>query len=244
MKNTNYKEFAVIYDELMNDIDYEKWTDFIVSNIGTNSRKVLEAACGTGSITCRLAPKGFNITSFDLSEQMLIIAYEKLRRMRNVRILNQDMRSFSINQKFDACICCCDGINYLTADEINRFFNRVNQHLVDKSRFIFDMSTDFKYNTMYNNSTYIYDDEKIFYAWENNLNMDEKKVDMEINFFVRDNNIYKRITETQTHYFYEVSKIKEMLELSGFDILGVYDDYSEKEYNNESLRAVFVCEKR
>ena len=48
MKNS-YKEFSQIYDLLM-DIDYEKWTSFIMKKL-EGKRKILEAACGTGGIT-------------------------------------------------------------------------------------------------------------------------------------------------------------------------------------------------
>ncbi len=49
MLNKSYKEFSQIYDLLMNDVDYEKWTSFITDKI-KGSKKILEAACGTGSI--------------------------------------------------------------------------------------------------------------------------------------------------------------------------------------------------
>ena len=97
MRQNFYKEFAVIYDDLMVDVDYDKWTSFILKNIPENSSKILEAACGTGNITCNLANERFNITAFDISEEMLVKAYENLRKFRNVNILNQNIVNFNIN---------------------------------------------------------------------------------------------------------------------------------------------------
>jgi len=67
-----YKEFSQIYDLLM-DIDYEKWTSFIIDKLKV-SKKVLEAACGTGGITRLLAEYNYKVTAFDLSEDMLMRA--------------------------------------------------------------------------------------------------------------------------------------------------------------------------
>ena len=180
MQNS-YKEFSQIYDLLM-DMDYEKWTSFIINKLN-GKRKILEAACGTGSVTKLLADNNYKITAFDLSEDMLMRAYEKLKRSPMVRFLNQNMVDFKIDDKFDAAICCCDGINYLIKEEVSLFFKRVYQHLSEGSKFIFDMSTQHKYEKMFCD-TYVYDDGDIFYVWENELT-DNKAVNIEINFLLR-----------------------------------------------------------
>ena len=79
-----YEEFAQVYDELMKEIDYSKWSDY-VQRLFFNSKReiktVLEFGCGTGNITCNLAQKGLNMTAVDLSEAMLTVADEKADRM-------------------------------------------------------------------------------------------------------------------------------------------------------------------
>ncbi len=241
MRQNFYNEFAFIYDKLMVDVDYEKWTNFILKNIPANSRKVLEAACGTGGITYNLAQRNLNITAFDISEEMLIKAYEKLRRYKNVNILNQDMTKFNINQQFDACICCCDGVNYLNQNSLILFFGRVFNHLNQSGKFIFDISTEYKYNSM--GETYVYDEQDLFYVWENSLDKDKNTMSMEINFFVKEKDKYSRITEIQTHYIHEVSDIEKNLKDAGFTEITVYDSYTDNFYNDSSLRATFVCKK-
>lgn len=261
MRQNFYKEFAFIYDKLMTDVDYERWTEFILNNIPENSKMILETACGTGAITYNLAQRNFNITAFDISEEMLVNAYAKLRRYKNVRLLNQDMVKFKINLLFDVCLCCCDGINYLDRESVKIFFKRVFSHLNKNGKFIFDISTEYKYNSMDN--TYVYDENDVFYVWENNIDRDNSTVSMEINFFVKsfeaamdneslsnetdklieDNNRYRRITEIQMHYIHKVSFIEEVLNDIGFTNIKIYDSYTNDSYRNQSLRATFVCEK-
>jgi len=242
MHNNSYKEFSQIYDLLMNDIDYEKWTSFIIKKIGNNN-KILEAACGTGSITSILAENNYKVTAFDLSQDMLMKAYEKLGRCPDVKLLIQDMTTFKIDDKFAAAICCCDGINYLTKDEILLFFKKVNEHLSQNSKFVFDISTEYKYKTMFND-TYVYDDGDVFYVWENMIDQDEKSVNVEINFFVSNSSQkYERITELQTQYIHSVQEIVSLLKKSEFNNIEIFDDYNEAAYNDTSLRAVFCCNK-
>ncbi len=241
MLNRSYKEFSQIYDILMNDTDYEKWTSFIAEKIGGS--KVLEAACGTGNITRLLADKNFKITAFDLSQDMLMRAYEKLGRNPRVKLLNMDMTKFKIDDRFDAAVCCCDGVNYINKNEIKDFFNNVYNHLNKNSGFIFDLSTQYKYETMFND-TYVYDDGEIFYVWENSADESSDAVNIEINFFIKDaSDKYNRINEIQTQYIHKSEEVVSLLNEIGFRNIKIYDDYNDESCRDNSLRAVFVCEK-
>jgi ubiquinone/menaquinone biosynthesis C-methylase UbiE len=243
MGNNSYKEFSQIYDSLMNDIDYKKWTSFIMKKVGSKN-KILEAACGTGSITSVLSDNNYKVTAFDLSQDMLMKAYDKIRKNPGIKLLNQNMINFKIDDKFEAAICGCDGVNYLNKDEILLFFKSVYEHLLPDSQFIFDISTKNKYMTLYN-ETYVYDDGEIFYVWENMLDLEEKKVNIEINFFVNSsNNKYDRINEIQIQYIHEISDIASSLEEAGFSNIKIYDDYNEELINISSLRAVFTALKK
>jgi len=245
MENNMYKEFAGIYDNLMDDMDYESCSRFLIKNFNKDTGKILEAACGTGSVTKFLAEKNYNVTAFDLSEEMLVEAYKKLRKYPNVKILNQDMTKFSIDDKFDAALCCCDGVNYLDEEKVRLFFERVSRHLKEGAPFIFDIGTEYKYYSMYNNSTYLYDCDNIFYAWENVLDEKSQTVDININFFIKDDNDkYSRVIEEQTHYIHKTEKIIKLLEEAGFDDIKVFDHYRDMPYNDETIMAVFACQKK
>lgn len=236
-----YKEFSQIYDLLM-DIDYEKWTSFIIDKLNGN-KKILEAACGTGGITKLLAESNYKVTAFDLSEDMLMRAYEKLKQSPMVRLLNQNMVDFQIDDKFEGAICCCDGVNYLNKEEVKLFFERIYSHLAEGSKFIFDMSTKHKYEEMFN-ETYVYDDGDIFYVWENET-AGNGIINIEINFFIKDAaNRYGRITEEQTQYAHDTDEIYNLLRAAGFEDIEIFDDYSDKNYTEKSLRAVFTAVKK
>ena len=96
-----YNKFAKIYDELMNDFDYEEWFDYIediFKKYKKNPKNILEMACGTGNLSYHFAENGYKLTCFDLSNEMLSQADEKLKAYRNVKIFKQNMIDFNFKE--------------------------------------------------------------------------------------------------------------------------------------------------
>jgi len=103
-----YKDFAKYYDLIYKDKDYEKETKFISSFIKKNA-DILDVACGTGTHAKYLKKLGHTVTGLDLNENMLKVAKNKVK---GVRFITGDMRSFKLNKQFDAITCMFTAINY------------------------------------------------------------------------------------------------------------------------------------
>ena len=76
-----YEQFALLYDELMNDVPYDKWVEFTEESLqqaDMKEAKILDVACGTGNVTLPLVQKGYDLIGVDLSEEMLTVAQQKL----------------------------------------------------------------------------------------------------------------------------------------------------------------------
>ena len=118
----SYSALSGVYDKLMYDVDYDRWTDYIVSLLPEGCRRVGETACGTGSITLRLAERGYRVTASDISPAMLDVAAANARACGlKPNFVCQDMTELSLPAQ-DAVICCCDGVNYLTSPrDLSRF---------------------------------------------------------------------------------------------------------------------------
>ncbi len=103
-----YQAFAELYDELMNDVDYEGWADYytrLLSIYGVHSGKICECACGTGSLTIPLYKRGFQMTGVDISREMLWEAAQKTRRLGiAMPFVQQDMRSLNLHRPMDAVL--------------------------------------------------------------------------------------------------------------------------------------------
>lgn len=243
----SYNEFARVYDELMNDIDYNKWFNYIEDIFKFNNKKplnILEMACGTGNLTKFLCENRYDITCFDMSSEMLTIAYEKLRGYKNVKILNQDMTEFNLNKKFDVVISICDSINYITNDDdLTSVFNNVYNHLNDDGIFIFDINSYFKLSQVIGNNTFIHDEEDIFYTWQNYFDEDEKISEFYLTFFIKENENYSRIEEEHFERAYKIDEIIEKLNEAGFKNINYYNAFTFDEPNDKSERINFVVKK-
>ena len=91
-----YQAFAELYDELMNDVDYEGWADHytrLLSIYGVREGKICECACGTGGLTIPLFRRGFQVTGADVSQEMLWQAAQKSRKQgASIPFVRQDSR--------------------------------------------------------------------------------------------------------------------------------------------------------
>jgi SAM-dependent methyltransferase len=77
-----YRRYALIYDLVWRAAPYDRFVDLCLETAaaqGTSVRRVLVAACGTGSAVVELARRGLDVTGFDLSPAMVAIAAAKLR---------------------------------------------------------------------------------------------------------------------------------------------------------------------
>ena len=74
---SSYESLAGHYDALTEDVDYQRRADFIEKLLCRSRRPVhtiLDLACGTGTMTCLLAKRGYEMISVDASEDMLLAA--------------------------------------------------------------------------------------------------------------------------------------------------------------------------
>ena len=85
-----YETFAAVYDAVMDDSLYDKWTDFSLRHLPkTKERKrLLELACGTGIQSVRFSQAGFDVTGLDLSADMLkLLRRERLQPNKKIDLL-------------------------------------------------------------------------------------------------------------------------------------------------------------
>ena len=95
-----YNGFAYIYDELIDDVDYKSWYLYIKDIFNKfHKQSILEMACGTGNLSYYFAKNGYDLTCFDISDDMLAVAYNKLSQFNNVMLfLKQNMANFNIGK--------------------------------------------------------------------------------------------------------------------------------------------------
>ena len=165
----SYENFARVYDELMDNVPYEEWAQFILNLL--QDRKiteglVLELGCGTGKLMTLLGKVGFDMIGVDNSVEMLQIAKEKTSQ--DFLYLLQDMREFELYGTVKAVISVCDSVNYITKkEELRKVFQLVNNYLDPEGLFIFDFNTEYKYRELIGETVIAEDREDVSFIWFN-----------------------------------------------------------------------------
>lgn len=244
---SSYNKMAKVYDQLINeDINYKDIADFLLKVAKKQDIKFsnyLDLACGTGNVGVHVGNE-FEATYFvDLSYDMLTEVEQKLRENKLcAKIICQDMCELALNKKFDLISCVLDSTNYILEDEdLSAYFEGVYEHLEEDGIFVFDINSYYKLSNVLGNNIYTYDNEEIFYTWENIF--EDDIVEMNLTFFVKDNYLYERFDETHEERAYRESEIESIFKNVGFKMLSKHDGYTENEVKEDSERILYILKK-
>ncbi len=241
-----YSDFAKIYDALTFDVDYDAWCGYIEKAFEKLSKKpelVCELGCGTGSIACLLAKRGYSMIGIDLSPEMLDIANTKAREAGlDVLFLNQDMADFELYGTVDAFICTLDGVNYLTEDgDFEQMLKLCNMYLNPEGMLIFDINTEHKIRDVIAPETYVYETDEVFYTWQSRLS--GELCDYFLTFFVKNGEVYRRFDEVHTERIYTDEYICSCLFKHGFKLISKTDDLTSDNPTENTLRIIYTAVK-
>lgn len=239
-----YESFARVYDELMDDVPYETWADFIRKQLqqrGIRDGLVLDLCCGTGRMTGQLRNLGYDMIGVDSSVDMLEIAREKTPA--DCLYLLQDMRDFELYGTVRAVVSVCDSINYITEDEdLLRVFKLVNNYLDPGGIFLFDVNTEYKYRDLIGDTVIAEDREDVSFIWYNDYDRDIHQNTIDLSVFVREEgDLFRKYREVHVQKGYGQSRIVSLLEESGLEWIGAFDGYSDRPAHEKSERIVFMA---
>ncbi len=247
-QDMQYGRFATIYDALMDSVDYEAWADYVVSLLPKGTESVVECACGTGSVTQRLARSVNELTATDISDEMLSVAAEKCREAgigcRRVRFAQMDMRHIALHRPVDAVVCCCDGVNYLTSRaDAEAFFNSAYSCLKPNGTLLFDVSSRHKLQNILGDNTFTRTEDDVCYIWQNCYDAQTKLIEMQLTFFQKQGALYERFDETHIQRAHSVRELTSWLEKSGFTVTAM-DCFTLNAPNDTSERIQFTARKQ
>lgn len=238
----SYNTFALFYDRLTENADYEVRSDYIsnfFSQYGNGGKKLIDLACGTGTLCSFFNKTGYNVTGVDLSPDMLTVAKGKCP---DSNFICADISDFTINEKFDFCTCTLDSINHLAdIKAVKSCFSSVHNCLNDGGIFVFDVNTIYKHNEILAENTFVFDEEDFFLSWDNE-SLGNGKIRILLDFFIFNGKSYDRFSEDFVETAYAVDELISVLD--DFEIIGVYDELSENPHNPESERIYFVCRRK
>ncbi len=240
-----YTGFAELYDLFMDNIEYDKWSEYIVSLLeeyGIKDGLVLDIGCGTGNITERLYDKGYDMIGIDNSYDMLSVAMEKRteNEKEGILYLCQDAREFELYGTVRAIVSVCDTMNYiLEYEDLVTVFKLVNNYLDPKGIFIFDLKTDTYFKKL-GESTIAENRDEGSFIWENAYYADEHLNEYILTIYTkREEEMYERMEELHRQKAYDIEMVKTALKEAGMEYLCAYNAFS-KEAAEESNDRIYV----
>lgn len=261
-----YTGFASVYDMFMDNVPYDEWADYVhalLKKYQIENGLLLELGCGTGSMTRRMAQKGFDMIGIDYSEEMLQIAREKsIEGEDNILYLCQDMREFELYGTVAAVISVCDSMNYiLTEEDLLQVFKLVNNYLDPHGLFIFDYDTQYAYKEVLGDNTIAENREEGSFIWENTFYEDEMVNEINLSLFIPEQNpndaeevnkpydnpdsgLYRKYEETHYRKAFPLETIKRLIEEAGMEWVAVYDALTENRPGSECERFYIIVREK
>lgn len=245
-----YNDFAAVYDSFMEDTPYDKWIKFINKTIeqeGITPQIICDLGCGTGKMCELFTEAGLEVIGIDGSEEMLMVARENaMDRELDILYLLQDMSEFELFGTVDVIVSTCDSLNYLTdTQKVLSTFKWVNNYLEKGGLFIFDMNTSYKYKEVLGDKVFAQQTEDAAYIWENYYEEETGINEFGVTFFIEDEDgKYFRTEEVHHQKAYTVEEVKALLGEAGMELVGIYDDYTDKPYSETTERMTFVAREK
>lgn len=250
-----YTSLAPVYNDLMKDVDYEDWADYvdaIIQELRPEAVSLLELACGTGKVAMYLEELDcYDITATDMSAEMLEIG-ERKARFRNMSIQwkQLDFMNIQLDETYDVVFALFDSINYImTEEDFLKMLSNVEKVMHDDSIFIFDFTTP-KHSEYVNdklNSEGVSPDgirfERVsYYVPSKKMHISEFEIEVldedKITALRRDREIHRQ-------RIYELSEVEAIVAKSNFKVLAAYDDFviEPAHAKTERVTMVLTCSK-
>ncbi len=240
-KEQLYKKFARYYDKIYEKMDHQREAEFIKwavkSYKSSQGNELLDVACGTGRHAYFLK-NDFKIVGFDINEDMLEIAREKLP---DIPFIKGDMKKMDLGRKFDLIICMFSAVNYnTTLDELKVTLKNFYNHLNDGGVLIFDMGIN-KENWiegMVSVDTVIDEDFKLARICQSHL--EDDVFNSSFVYLIKENGMVDFDIDEHALGVFGMEDVVDLMKTKGFEVF-IYSDFKDEKWGIETgERPVFV----
>ena len=238
-----YSILAGAYDDLTQDVGYEKRADFLEkllcrSKIGVHT--VLDLACGTGTMTWLLASRGYEMIGVDGSAEMLAQAMGKTGEGIPPLFLQQSMPKLDLYGTVDAAVCCLDSLNYLTnPKDVQRTFARLHLFIAPGGVLVFDINTVEKLAAL-DGQVFLDENEDTYCVWRTEYRRGICTYFMDL-FCEQPDGAWERSLEIHRERGYTVAELTEWLQAAGFGEIRTYGDGKMRAPKDGEQRIYFSC---
>ena len=221
---SRYQALAASYDELTVDVGYLRRADYLERQFRKSPipvRTVLDLACGTGTMACLLAQRGYEVTATDASEEMLTQAMTKAAALteRPPLFLHQTMPRLRLLEPVDAAICTLDARETL---------RRVCRWLKPGGVFYFDVNTPWKLRRM-DRQIYMDETEESLCVWRTFFSEKRQTCTYQVDLFrQRADGAWDRSFEEHRERAWTEEELRQALAEAGFTAVKLTGDLTSR----------------
>ena len=218
---STYGALASFYDRLTNDVDYHSLYTYLMQHFNNGRvrlNRILDMACGTGSLSLLFAAGGVETIGMDQSTEMLERAVEKSAGFpgKSPLFLQADMSDFTVDEPVDGLVCMLDSFNYLTepADGVQAlqcFYDA----LASKGMLIFDIRPR-RQLMSFNGQLFMDETEDVCCIWRTEFDPEENICFYGMDLFIREGEAWRREQEEHYEYAYRLRWLRDRMKEIGF----------------------------
>ena len=238
-----YEPLAAWYDVLTQDVDYGAFADFyeaVFRADGGEMHTLLDLCCGTGTLTCLMAERGYEMIAADASAEMLMQAQIKAAELpagsTPPLLLCQRADELDLYGTVDACYCSLDGMNYLSPDELRETLRRLRLFVRPEGLILFDVRTPESFRAL-DGSTFVDETEDVLCLWRADYDETAGVMRYGMDLFERAGALWQREREEHVEYAHTLAWLCQTLEAAGFDRATVLTDTPQYEAGRRFLTA-------
>lgn len=236
-----YEKLALIYDRVMDHVDYKFWNKYIRNLFrfaNTRVHSILDLSCGTGNMLKQFNSSQWTTCGCDLSAPMVFQASQK-KELQKTCLFISDAAFVPIQSaSFQAILFLYDSINYITEKHtVQNIVNEANRLLTAGGIFVFDAVTRYqcrKYFRNYYENEFWGNTGYYRHSYFNSMHSEQRN-DFEIHI---DDQIFE---EHHRQYIYETAEIQEIVEKAGLRICAALQNFSMQEAGRRAERIHYVC---
>lgn len=218
-----YESLAFSYDDFTRDVPYFEFADFyerVFNLYGVSPKILLDLACGTGTMTCIMAERGYETIGVDVSPDMLAVAAEKAGMLPECVMrplfLCQSMEELDLFGTVNAVICTLDGINYIPHETLSVVLKRISLFIERGGVLIFDINTPDKLRLL-DGEVFLDETEDAYCVWRAEWDEKSRSCFYGLDIFKREGSKWSRRFEEHVEYAHEPEQLVSQLKICGFE---------------------------
>ncbi len=244
---SGYRALAAVYDALTGNVDCKGRCLFVEKTFRDNGLArgdiVLDAGCGTGTLTAMLAKRGFDMIGVDVSCEMLGAAYAAHAGL-GISFLQQDLRALDLYGTVKGVIAMQDTLNHFTYEDFCAVLLRFSLFTEPGGVLIFDLNTRYKHERVLADNDFVFETDDGLCVWRNELDEQGHRTRLTVDVFSREGGLYRRTTDDFYEYYFCDADVRAALDGAGFAVADVVDGDSRGEVTDSSERVMYVARKR